>query len=29
MLSVEMLPAGNGDALWVEYGDPAKPNQGG
>jgi hypothetical protein len=25
MLRIEMLPAQQGDALWIEYGDPAKP----
>lgn len=24
MLSVEMLPAGHGDCLWIEYGDPVR-----
>lgn len=27
MLSIEMLPAGHGDALCVEYGDPADPHR--
>jgi len=27
MLSVEMLPAGNGDGLWIEYGSSAKPKR--
>ena len=27
MFTVEMLPAFIGDALWVEYGDPASPNR--
>lgn len=26
MFRIEMLPAGRGDALWIEYGDPAAPN---
>lgn len=26
-LRVEMLPAEEGDALWIEYGDPAKPRR--
>lgn len=25
MFKIRMLPAGYGDCLWVEYGDPAKP----
>ncbi len=25
--SVEMLPAGHGDCLWIEYGDPAKASR--
>ncbi|BBX66544.1 ComEC/Rec2 family competence protein [Mycolicibacterium psychrotolerans] len=24
MFSVEMLPAGHGDCLWIEYGDPVR-----
>lgn len=24
MLSIEMLPAGHGDCLWIEYGDPVR-----
>ena len=27
MFKVEMLPASLGDSLWVEYGDPARPNR--
>ena len=27
MFSIEMLPAVEGDALWVEYGDPAGPHR--
>lgn len=27
MFTVEMLPARHGDALWVEYGDPAAPHR--
>lgn len=27
MLSVEMLPAGNGDGLWIEYGSATKPKR--
>ena len=27
MLRIEMLPARNGDALWIEYGDPASPRR--
>ena len=27
MFSIEMLRANEGDALWVEYGDPAAPNR--
>jgi hypothetical protein len=27
MLRVEMLPAEEGDALWIEYGDPSKPRR--
>jgi len=27
MFSIEMLPAQQGDALWIEYGDPAKPSR--
>jgi beta-lactamase superfamily II metal-dependent hydrolase len=27
MFTVEMLPASLGDALWVEYGDPAHPSR--
>jgi len=27
MLSVEMLPAGYGDCLWIEYGDPRAPRR--
>ena len=26
MFRIEMLPAGRGDALWIEYGDPAAPH---
>jgi beta-lactamase superfamily II metal-dependent hydrolase len=27
MFTIEMLEANEGDALWVEYGDPAKPHR--
>jgi hypothetical protein len=27
MLRIEMLPAQQGDALWIEYGDPARPRR--
>ena len=27
MLRIEMLAAGNGDALWIEYGDPGAPSR--
>ena len=27
MLRIEMLPANQGDCLWIEYGDPKKPRQ--
>lgn len=27
MLKLEMLPAGHGDCLWIEYGDPGKPRR--
>jgi hypothetical protein len=27
MLRIEMLPARNGDALWIEYGDPQSPRR--
>lgn len=27
MFSLEMLPADNGDCLWIEYGDPEKPRR--
>jgi hypothetical protein len=27
MLRIEMLPAQQGDALWIEYGDPAEPRR--
>ena len=27
MFTIEMLPAGVGDALWIEYGDPAHPHR--
>ena len=27
MFTIEMLPAYMGDALWVEYGDPARPSR--
>jgi beta-lactamase superfamily II metal-dependent hydrolase len=27
MFRIEMLPAQQGDALWIEYGDPAAPNR--
>lgn len=27
MLSIEMLPAGHGDCLWIEYGDPQGPRR--
>lgn len=27
MFRIEMLPAGHGDALWVEYGSKSKPNR--
>ena len=26
MFSIEMLPAAEGDSLWIEYGDPRNPN---
>jgi hypothetical protein len=26
-LTIELLPAGNGDALWIEYGDPLQPRR--
>jgi hypothetical protein len=27
MFDIEMLPAENGDCLWIEYGDPKKPRR--
>ena len=27
MFAIEMLPADNGDCLWVEYGDPQAPRR--
>jgi hypothetical protein len=27
MFSVDMLPAGHGDALWIEYGDRDHPHR--
>ena len=27
MFTIEMLPAGHGDALWIEYGDPSMPHR--
>src|SRR5436853_4823327 len=27
MLRIEMLQAGHGDCLWIEYGDPASPRR--
>jgi beta-lactamase superfamily II metal-dependent hydrolase len=27
MLKLEMLPAGHGDCLWIEYGDPGNPRR--
>lgn len=27
VFEIEMLPAGNGDALWIEYGDPDRPHR--
>ena len=27
MLKLEMLPAGHGDCLWIEYGDPLSPHR--
>lgn len=27
MLKLEVLPAGHGDCLWLEYGDPAQPRR--
>ena len=27
MFSIEMLPAQQGDALWIEYGSAAKPHR--
>jgi len=27
MLRIEMLPAGHGDCLWLEYGDPTSPRR--
>lgn len=27
MLKIEMLPAGHGDCLWIEYGDPKVPRR--
>ena len=27
MLKLEMLPAGHGDCLWIEYGDPGSPRR--
>ncbi len=27
MISIEMLPAAHGDAIWIEYGDPRKPRR--
>ena len=27
MFAIEMLPAENGDCLWIEYGDPSRPRR--
>lgn len=27
MFRIELLPAANGDAIWIEYGDPARPRR--
>ena len=27
MFNIEMLPANEGDCLWIEYGDPIAPNR--
>lgn len=27
MFTIEMLPAREGDAIWIEYGDPSNPNR--
>jgi len=27
MFSIHMFPAGHGDCLWIEYGDPARPHR--
>ena len=27
MFTITMLPAGRGDCLWIEYGDPAAPHR--
>ena len=27
MFTIEMLPAGHGDSLWIEYGDPDRPHR--
>ena len=27
MFRIELLPAGIGDAIWIEYGDPANPKR--
>ena len=27
MFTIEMLPGGPGDCLWIEYGTPSKPKR--
>jgi hypothetical protein len=27
VFAIELLPAGHGDALWIEYGDPGRPHR--
>ncbi len=27
MFDIELLPAGHGDSLWIEYGDPEAPSR--
>ncbi len=27
MFAIELLPAGHGDSLWIEYGDPGRPHR--
>lgn len=27
MFRIELLPAAHGDAIWVKYGDPARPRR--